>query len=236
MILFLGFAVSVMTQAFGGVKPQFTLWAWQRDENLNFLKAYPTVGVAYFAGLLRIQPDSLRLFPRTNRLTIPAGIRTTPVIRIEVDAGAETTDERAETAAKLITKLSRAQNSQRLQIDFDARKSERKFYRLLLQKLRTQLPKHDLSMTALASWCMGDYWLKNLPVNETVPMLFDMTHLHDVNPQDIQSADSWHCGDSLGVASYAMPPLRRAQKYYLFTSKPWNEKKFLEMKENLIEK
>jgi len=53
--------------------------------------------------------------------------------------------------------------------------SERDFYRALLQDLRAQLPDNvPLSMTALASFCIGDRWLEGLPVDEAVPMIFRM--------------------------------------------------------------
>src|SRR6185436_16086459 len=62
-----------------------------------------------------------------------------------------------------------------IQIDFDALVTERDFYRALLQDLRAKLPANvSLSMTALASFCIGDRWLDDLPVDEAVPMIFRM--------------------------------------------------------------
>jgi hypothetical protein len=65
-----------------------------------------------------------------------------------------------------------------LQIDFDATLSEHALYRDLLIEVRKQLPPHfPLSITALASWCIGDRWLAQLPpgtIDEAVPMLFRM--------------------------------------------------------------
>ena len=50
-----------------------------------------------------------------------------------------------------------------IQIDFDATKSERSFYRELITDLRQRLPANvHLSITALASWCMDDDWLSDL--------------------------------------------------------------------------
>ena len=65
-----------------------------------------------------------------------------------------------------------------LQIDFDAAESEQGFYAALLKDLRKRLPQGmPLSITALASWCIGDPWLERLPpgtIDEAVPMLFRM--------------------------------------------------------------
>jgi len=48
-------------------------------------------------------------------------------------------------------------------------------YRRLLYEVRGALPPAmPLSMTALASWCLDDDWLDELPVDEAVPMLFRM--------------------------------------------------------------
>ncbi len=45
----------------------------------------------------------------------------------------------------------------------------------MLQDLRQKLPQQiPLSMTALASFCVGDRWLDDLPVDEAVPMIFRM--------------------------------------------------------------
>jgi hypothetical protein len=69
----------------------------------------------------------------------------------------------------------RQPNVTALQIDFDARTSERAFYAQFLADLRHHLgPRYPISITALASWCIGDRWIYDLPVNEAVPMLFSM--------------------------------------------------------------
>src|SRR5262249_25558262 len=54
-------------------------------------------------------------------------------------------------------------------------RSQRDFYRDLLIDLRRQLPPGlPLSITALASWCSYDDWLRKLPIDEAVPMFFRM--------------------------------------------------------------
>lgn len=57
-----------------------------------------------------------------------------------------------------------------LQVDFDARASQHTFYARLLRDLRRQMPPSlPLSITALASWCSYDDWIRGLPVDEAVP-------------------------------------------------------------------
>jgi len=54
-----------------------------------------------------------------------------------------------------------------LQIDFDARRSQRAFYAAILRDLRRRMPPDlPLSIAALASWCSSDDWLGSLPINE----------------------------------------------------------------------
>jgi hypothetical protein len=79
-------------------------------------------------------------------------------------------------AANEISTLQNLPGVRAIQIDFDATVSQRSFYSALLSAVRRQLPPSmPLSITALASWCIGDPWLANLPprtINEAVPMLF----------------------------------------------------------------
>ena len=75
----------------------------------------------------------------------------------------------------LVVRTLELKNVGAIQIDFDAVTSERNFYRQLLEDLRQQLPDNvPLSITALASFCIGDPWIKDLPVDEAVPMMFRM--------------------------------------------------------------
>ncbi len=77
---------------------------------------------------------------------------------------------------RTILDLVRLTHSKALQIDFDAPESARPFYRDLLVNLRSRLPRDTfISITALVSWCMeSKSWLAALPVDEYVPMVFDM--------------------------------------------------------------
>jgi len=86
-------------------------------------------------------------------------------------------DQRDRVSA-MIVDAARLPAVRALQIDFDATSGERAFYRALLEEVRRQLPaRMPLSITALASWCIGDPWLDDLPagtIDEAVPMLFRM--------------------------------------------------------------
>src|SRR2546421_12766670 len=88
---------------------------------------------------------------------------------------AELSDAQRQKLVDLIMKTTTLGAVSAIQIDFDAASSERDFYRSLLRDLRAKLPGNmPLSMTALASFCIGDRWLDDLPVDEAVPMIFRM--------------------------------------------------------------
>ncbi len=157
--------------------PPLVLWAWERAEDLRFLSSQPaeSVGVAYLHATLILQGPAVILHRRAASLQLPAGIWLTPVVRIETDRAPSPTlsaGQRQELLRVLLVELQRA-GSSRLQIDFEAKASQRAFYRQLLVDLRAQLgPRFPISVTALASFCLTDRWMYDLPVDEIVPTFY----------------------------------------------------------------
>lgn len=158
-----------------GHLPHVMLWAWERREDLSFIDPQK-VGVAYLAGTLHLNGDRVVMRPRLQPLIVPRDAVVIAVIRIEADrlpAPTMSPRQRAD-AARAIAHMARYSPAA-IQIDFDATHSQRGFYRDLLADLRGRLPPAmPLSITALASWCIYDDWIADLPVDEAVPMLFRM--------------------------------------------------------------
>ncbi len=156
--------------------PKLFLWAWERPEQLEFIDTRE-VGVAFLSKTIYLRGERVQERPRMQPLKVPKGTTLMAVVRIESVRGerpALTTSQRDETVAALL-EAARAPEVRALQIDFDAAESERGFYRGLLEELRARLPQTmPLSITALASWCIHDDWVKDLPIDEAVPMLFRM--------------------------------------------------------------
>jgi hypothetical protein len=183
--------------------PNLFFWAWERPEDLRFLE-HKNAGVAFLAKTIYIPaPDedprkdvggSIRIRPRLEPLRIAPGTPLIAVVRIETRAGRQpaayflantrslasapyTALQRQRSAAE-IAEVASLPNVRAIQIDFDATVSERAFYAGLLSDVRAKLPSFiPLSITALASWCIGDPWLEKLPpstIDEAVPMLFRM--------------------------------------------------------------
>ena len=155
--------------------PHVILWAWERRENLNFIDP-DTTAVAYLARTLDLRGDRVEVRPRFQPLTVPLHTMLIAVVRIGDDRRFPPTlsaSQRSE-AARIVAALAYSSPAA-IQIDFDAIRSERRFYSDLLADVRHRLPASmPLSMTALASWCLDDDWISGLPVDEAVPMLYRM--------------------------------------------------------------
>ncbi len=207
--------------------PQIMLWAWERPEDLNFIDPRE-VGVAFLAGTFYLRGEKVVVRPRLQPLRVPDGTALMAVFRLETDQvePPQLSADQQRQAVSAIIKLTRHLKVTALQIDFDAKASERTFYRNLLYDVRRQFPApFGLSMTALASWCIHDNWLSDLPVDEAVPMLFRMgadhlqVLLHLRAGKDFSSA---LCRRSFGIATdEPLPQLLAGRRIYLFHPSPW---------------
>lgn len=132
--------------------------------------------------------------PRLQPLQIAPGTPLIPVIRIETRGNGIRREDPPQTRAvrldgsgasalreelaSEIASLQAVSGVAAIQIDFDAPASQHALYSRLLQDVRQKLrPDLPLSITALASWCIGDRWLEKIPsgaIDEAVPMLFRM--------------------------------------------------------------
>jgi len=204
--------------------PRATLWAWERREDLQALHAR-RFAVAYLDQTLTIGliADAQ---PRRNLLALPASATRIPVVRIETSPSAVLNDWNRTQAVHAILASAREPGIAALQIDFDATRSQRPFYRDLLLDLRRQMPAQlPLSITALASWCSSDDWLRSLPIDEAVPMMFRMEpdHRHaQPNAEDFRIREPL-CLSSIGVSTTEPWPSQLAGKrIYIFPDNGWH--------------
>jgi Protein of unknown function (DUF3142) len=209
--------------------PHVILWAWERPEKLDFIDASRT-GVAFLGRTLYLgDGDKVIVRPRLQPLNVPDGIPLIAVARIESkrDGSASLSQLQIESAAREIVELTRQPNIVAVQIDFDARASERKFYSELLATVRRLLPPTTaLSITALASWCQGDSWLDQLPIDEAVPMLFRMGIDRTSILNRLATGEQFHsslCTQSAGVATdEALPYTPATDRVYVFNPSSWS--------------
>jgi hypothetical protein len=206
--------------------PAVMLWAWERPEKLDFIDP-SKVGVAFLAKSIFLDGDKVSSRRRLQPLDIPHGTRVVAVVRLESNRKDPATLSVSQlTAASLeIRKVADLPNLTAVQLDFDATLSERDFYRQLLTEVRKQLPTSiSLSMTALASWCEGDYWLAGLPVDEAVPMLFRMGVESKQFHNRLEAGEPfscWPCLNSAGVSTDEIVSSPHVERLYIFNPNPW---------------
>jgi hypothetical protein len=198
--------------------PGVMLWAWQRAENLRFIDTR-TTGVAYLAGTARILPDGFPAFePRLQPLSLAPETPVLAVVRIE--SPARHAQGQVAPFVQALSQVVHEPGIRGLQIDFDARVSEREFYLLLIQALKTQSPV-PVGVTALASWCDGDRWLEHTDIAEAVPMFFRMGKEETRN----MPIASGSCASSIGLSTDEAWPLHRPpglRRIYVFSPRAWN--------------
>jgi hypothetical protein len=248
--------------------PNLFFWAWERPEDLRFLES-KNVGVAFLAKTIYIPgPDenprknaggSFFIRPRLQPLRVTPNTPLIAVVRIETGAGRQFpsyvagdpqtspqplfTPIQHQRLVDEIVDLQKLPNIRAIQIDFDATVSERASYASLLKDLRHKLPASlPLSITALASWCIGDPWLQQLPagtIDEAVPMLFRMGPDTTNVAKFLHSGDNFRlsaCQSSLGLSTDepfsngllkgTLPNMSsewRSKRVYVFSPRTWTQ-------------
>jgi hypothetical protein len=203
--------------------PRVTLWAWERREDLHTLDTH-RFAVAYLDQTLTIGL-TVHAQPRRNALVFPASATRIAVVRIEAPSTAILNNENRNDAIQSILVSAREPGIAALQIDFDATRSQRNFYRDLLVDIHRQMPANlPLSITALASWCSWDNWIRDLPVDEAVPMMFRMEPDHRRAPPSVDDFEIREplCHTSTGVSTDEPWPSNLAGKrIYVFPGQGW---------------
>ncbi len=208
--------------------PRLIFWAWEEAEDLRFLDP-KTDGVAFLASSVELLPDATNVQSRTQPLNLPYGMQHIAVVRIRshADRPASLSTQQLNEALQTLVSLTKRPNVSALQISYDARSPERAFYTNLLTELRRQLgPAYPISITAPASWCISDRWIRDLPVNEAVPMLFSMGQDEAVIRQYLSTTNTFPeplCRGSLGIATgeWWPDPIRSRTRVYVLNQAPW---------------
>jgi len=201
--------------------PGLVLWAWERPIDLRGLPR--TAGVAFLAQTITLANGSHLVTGRRQPFSVDSATSVIAVTRIEARGSAGSPDVDAIAAA--IAATSRLPRVAAVQIDFDARVSQRPLYRRILHRVRADLPAGlPLTMTALASWCLDDNWLDELPVDEAIPMLFRM------GSEEGALRQAWplrtpapKCRGSIGVSLDEPAPFGpKERRVYVFNPGPWS--------------
>jgi hypothetical protein len=210
--------------------PSTVLWAWERPEDFRSVQA-DHLGVAFLAETVHYNGVGIRFDMRRQPLRVNAQTPLVAVARVETGGRGHRMESGDVSAiAASIGNLATLPQVVAVQVDFDATVAEREFYRSLLKKIRARLqPAVPLSITSLLSWCMADDWIRDLPVDEIVPMAFRMGNADAeamadaVETANLQVAA---CRGSIGFSMderMARQSSLRAQRVYFFNPQSWSE-------------
>lgn len=217
--------------------PRFTLWAWERPDDLRSIDP-KRFAVAYLADTVRIGAG-VEVLPRRQPLLAPTEAIRIAVVRIEAPVGQSRLEDPAlpEQIAAIIAASQPSRGAAAVQVDFDARASQREFYRRLLTALRKRVPDAiPISITALASWCAFDDWLAGLPVDEAVPMFYRM------GPERTRVRETtWNypvhealCAGRAGLSTDEVwPQLKPGERLYIFHPGTWSRESLHDLEQVL---
>ncbi len=203
--------------------PHVTLWAWEQRTDLHSLDAR-RFAVAYLDRTLTVGA-AVQSQLRRNPVAMPASAVRMPVVRIETTPSALLNDENRDEVVRGLLATANEPGIAALQVDFDATLSQRRFYRDTLIELRKRMPSRlPLSITALASWCSYDDWLRGLPVDEAVPMMFRMEPDRRRAPPNVDDFRIREplCQFSTGVSTTEpWPQHLEGKRIYIFPDRGW---------------
>ena len=218
--------------------PAQLIWAWERPEDLRWLPK--DVGVAYVAVAIELAGNSARIYPRANALYVRPETTMVPVVHVDASWRDPPTldDAQVATIVDHVLQATRRNNSQVVQLDFEVRRSQRPFLAAVIKSIRARLPRDKaLSMTALASWCAGDYWLAHLPADEIVPMAFRMAR----DDKQIRNFLAQHgrfqrerCKDAIGTSTDEPVLGIQAARRYFFSPVPWTQTAWQQLNERKV--
>jgi hypothetical protein len=205
--------------------PSRTLWAWERPEDLHAINPQ-TTAIAYLDQTIVLGRDVVSQ-RRRQSLVYPSSAKLIAVVRIEAAPNAELGAAQEQQVVGFLLDSARRPGIAALQVDFDATRSQRTFYRDLLTDLRRQMPASlPLSITALASWCSNDDWIADLPIDEAVPMLFRMEPDRRYAAFDLPQfrIREPKCMGSVGISTHeARPDDMAGKRIYVFADRGWRE-------------
>jgi hypothetical protein len=184
--------------------------------------------VAYLARTIILRGDATEVRPRMQPLRVGKAATVVPVIRIETRK-ASLDEEQRRAVVSAIENL----HARHVQIDFDATLSERAFYSDVIRDLHRTVPHIDI--TALASWCSDDRWLSGLPIDDAIPMLFQMGADDRLVRTRLNRGDDFReplCRASAGISLDETPPrIPSSRRLYVFNGHRWSRRDWDRAKE-----
>lgn len=218
----LALALAVLLAGTVAAEPLPAEWWWYWDRPASELPVpRPGVGAAVLTLQVYFSGSRVIAVPRRSALTLPPGVVSIPVIHVEVDPAQPfaATDEQRNGLRDAVVAEALARRPPLIQLDFEAKQSQRPFWRASVQAIRERLPAEvRLSVTALASWCFGDRWLAEVPADEIVPMYFRLGKAREAFiARSAAGIPEPRCREAHGVADDEPPwPVTLPGRRYVF--------------------
>ena len=207
--------------------PNTIVWAWERTEDLRWLPS--DVGVAYVATSIMLTKNQADVRPRSAPLLVPPNTITIPIVHVDVSYyhAPVLSDFQRDTVVNQVLRIAEATNASVVQLDFEVRTSQRAFLKEVVSTIRQKLPPHRaLSITALASWCAGDYWIAEMPADEIVPMAFRMGRDQQTIRAMLAQQPRFpraNCQAAIGYAIDEVVAFNHDGRHYFFSPKAWTK-------------
>lgn len=207
-------------------------WLWDEAE----LPAWSAQEAAVLHRHVLLSGAAIRTRPRMRQPALAAGTRVTPVLHVEVSSVHPPEDIEGSRALIVGAALDAAADSSSgwVQLDMEAKPSQRQFYHSLVRQIRAALPpRMRLSVTALTWWCRSPAWLDNLDADEVVPMFFrmgrDSAELRELVEQQPERLHQRCRGGAAGFSPqepFSAAVEARYTKRYWFDRRAWRRSTF----------
>lgn len=217
-------ATPAARHAWPAARPDVFAWTWNRDDDLRFLP--PAAGVAVVRQSLEFEGHATRIRANHGVLVAPASAVVLPVVHVDAFARWRPALDAAQEDALVRTIVDVAAHApaDAVQVDFEAAPSQRAFYRRVLERVRARRPTTWLSITALSSWCLDDRWTAGLPVDDIVPMAFELGPGADAVRRRIGTLAHWPEAGCTSVGAATDEPalhLPAHRTLFLYSPTPW---------------
>ncbi|MBB3640993.1 hypothetical protein [Variovorax atrisoli] len=216
----------------GVAQTRTLLWVWDRPQ--LFASLPEATGVAYLHATVRLSGTESRTSWRQWPLRVAPGATVVPVVHVALDNLSPSPLDDAQQqaiAAAIEHAATHGNRSGWVQLDFEARRSQREAYVALLRRLQPlRQGGMRISATALASWCMDDPWLPVGLLDEIVPMYFRMGGESARIRQRLGTTGKAAvpaCRDAAGLMlGEDWPALRDVKRRYVFHAGSWKNEDF----------
>jgi len=208
--------------------PPKIVWAWERPENFTELPS--DIGVAYVATSVMLEGEQTKVRPRAQPLKVRNDTALIPVIHVDASYRhpPSLSNDQRDIIVDQLLKFAKITQAPMIQLDFEARRSQRSFLQEVVALARTRLPQTQaLSMTALASWCAGDFWLSDIQADEIVPMAFRMAKDEALIRDLLISEKRFprkRCQNAIGFATDEPTQNVTVKRRYYFSPVAWTNK------------